>query len=125
MFTTMETSLCHGATSGLYRMRFSEQGYSDLVREILLQEDIQLFETTALKLKCVIEWARGRMQLFKVLVGRMCEYLQASTECRECVVSDDSSMSSDEDCRVMGNPSAGRCCSELDSEMNSQHCGAR
>ena len=111
MFTALESS-------GLYRMRLCDQGYSDWVRELVLQEDVQLLDTTALELMCVIEWARCRLKMFRELARRMCEHLEISH------VSDDD-MSSDEECLVMASPSAGLCCSELDSEMNSQRCGAR
>ena len=45
---------------------------------MVLQGDLQLLETTALELKCVIEGARGRLKLFKALAHRMCDFLEAS-----------------------------------------------
>ena len=63
--------------SGLYRMRFCDEGYSDWMREVLLQEDLQLLETTGLELKCTMEWARGKLKLFKALARRMREFLEA------------------------------------------------
>ena len=102
----------------MYRMRFSDQGYSDLVREILLQEDVHLLETTALELKCVIEWARCRLKLFKELARRLLEASSASDE----------GMSSDEECETMvctATTVAESSWSVLDMAMNSQHRAAR
>ena len=114
VFTAMERS-------HVYRMRFSDQGYSDLVKEILLLEDVQLLETTALELRCVIEWAHCRLKLFKELARRLCEFLEASS-------ASDEGMSSDEECDTMvctTTTLAGSSCSVLDLAMNSQHRAAR
>ena len=116
MDSAMETSFHHGVTSGLYRMRFSEQGYSDYVRELLLTDDLQALDTIALELKCVIEWARAKIQLFQALVRQMCHDLRIAP------VSEDD-MSSDEECQtIVRTASDRRGCSDLDAAMNSQHC---
>ena len=115
MVSAMETSFHHGVTSGLYRVRFSDQGYSDYVRELLLTEDMQALDTVALELKCVIEWARAKMRLFQALVRQMCHDLRIAP------VSEDD-MSSDEECQTIVWPaSERRGCSDLDAAMNSQH----
>ena len=114
VFTAMEKA-------SVLRMRFSDQGYSDLVREILLSDNERLLETTALELKCVIEWARCRLKLFKELARRLCEFLEASS-------ASDEGMSSDEECETIvctATTLAGSSCSVLDMAMNSQHRAAR
>ena len=119
MVSAMETSFHHGVTSGLYRMRFSDQGYSDYVRELLLTEDMQALDIVALELKCVIQWARDKIRLFQALVRQMCHDLRIPP------VSEDD-MSSDEECQIIVWPASDRRgCSDLDAAMNSQHCGVR
>ena len=63
--------------SGLYRTRLFDEGYTDWVREVLLQEDLQLLETTGLELKCTMEWARDKLKLFKALARGMRDFLEA------------------------------------------------